>query len=228
MSIVARIDDARFLLSHGRYEGALLCALVAVEATARKRFPKNVALSWKPLTGKQLKPRTMGDGEAFRNFLRAELPTYAPLGPESKVRIGQLSEPLPDAPNLELPTSPDAGASDAEYDEFTQALSAAVEGFSRNLTEYPAEMEAYCERISEQMWPLDKVFWKLCRCGLCHNAQLPDTIAIDETTRLYIRCDEECLHLSVSWVAILISVVEDADENAGLFGRPNESADHDS
>jgi hypothetical protein len=45
-----RIDDALLLWENGRHEGALLCALVALAATARKRYPK------------------LGDREGFERF----------------------------------------------------------------------------------------------------------------------------------------------------------------
>lgn len=39
MGIVERVEDAELLWSAGRMEGALLQALVAVDATARRKFP---------------------------------------------------------------------------------------------------------------------------------------------------------------------------------------------
>ncbi len=52
MTIEDRLGDAELLWRHGRREGALLSALVAVAATAQRAFPK------------------AGDGDAFRRFLR--------------------------------------------------------------------------------------------------------------------------------------------------------------
>jgi hypothetical protein len=45
-----RIDDAMLLWKNGRHEGALLCALVALAATAQRRYPK------------------VADGERFERF----------------------------------------------------------------------------------------------------------------------------------------------------------------
>lgn len=56
MSVEARIEDALFLWKSGRREGAFLTALVAVAATARKRFPDRKAV---------------GDRDAFERFLEA-------------------------------------------------------------------------------------------------------------------------------------------------------------
>lgn len=56
MSIHARVEDARFLWQHGRYEGALLSALSAVAATARLRYPDRKAVK---------------DGDAFKQFLES-------------------------------------------------------------------------------------------------------------------------------------------------------------
>jgi hypothetical protein len=52
-----RIDDAVFLASHGRTSGSLLSVLVAVAATARKRYPKS----------------RYSDREAFEGFITDEM-----------------------------------------------------------------------------------------------------------------------------------------------------------
>lgn len=39
MGVTERVDDARFLWAAGRREGALLCVLTAVAASARRTFP---------------------------------------------------------------------------------------------------------------------------------------------------------------------------------------------
>jgi len=54
MSLRARIEDASFLWQHGHREGAFLSALVAVAATARRRFPDRKAI---------------GNRDAFERFL---------------------------------------------------------------------------------------------------------------------------------------------------------------
>ena len=56
MSIRDRIENAELLWSHDRYEGAFLCALSAVAATARLRYPDRKAVK---------------DGEAFKQFLES-------------------------------------------------------------------------------------------------------------------------------------------------------------
>lgn len=53
MSILERLEDAELLWKNGRREGALLCVLVAISATARQRFP-NAA----------------GDRDAFETFMK--------------------------------------------------------------------------------------------------------------------------------------------------------------
>ncbi|MEM9416263.1 MAG: hypothetical protein AAGA29_12420 [Planctomycetota bacterium] len=57
MSVRDRIDDARLLYANGRKDGALLSVLVAVSATSRMRYPRNVKK----------------DREAFLAFLQEEL-----------------------------------------------------------------------------------------------------------------------------------------------------------
>ena len=56
MSIHGRVEDAKFLWQHDRYEGALLSVLSAVAATARLRYPDRKAVK---------------DGDAFRQFLES-------------------------------------------------------------------------------------------------------------------------------------------------------------
>ena len=56
MSVRDRVDDALLLWRHGHRQGALLSALVAVAATARKRFPDR---------------RAVGDRDAFERFLES-------------------------------------------------------------------------------------------------------------------------------------------------------------
>ena len=60
MSIDARIRDAKILLSHGRYEGALLMVLVALAGTSRKRYPQEA----------------QSDREAFIKFFDEEWPRH--------------------------------------------------------------------------------------------------------------------------------------------------------
>lgn len=55
MTVEARVDDVRLLWSGGRRESAFLIALVAVSATARKRFPDR---------------KSVGDPDVFERFLR--------------------------------------------------------------------------------------------------------------------------------------------------------------
>jgi len=66
MSVTDRIDDARVLYSQGRRHGSLLSVLIAVTATARKRFPPNTPSRTDP-------SKPMGDIEAFTTFLHEEL-----------------------------------------------------------------------------------------------------------------------------------------------------------
>lgn len=56
MSVRDRLDDARALYAAGRREGALLSVLIAVSATARKRYPKPI-----------------GDRKAFTDFVGEEM-----------------------------------------------------------------------------------------------------------------------------------------------------------
>lgn len=54
------------LADAGRYEGALLMLLIAVAATSRKRYPLGTKSQNSPA-------KDMGDGEAFKTFLRDEM-----------------------------------------------------------------------------------------------------------------------------------------------------------
>ena len=57
MSIQSRIDDAKLLWEHEHLEGAFLSVLIAVAATARKRYPS----------------RRVRDREAFERFVSEEM-----------------------------------------------------------------------------------------------------------------------------------------------------------
>ena len=59
MSIPDRLADAELLLRHDRHEGALIMVLVAIAATARKRYPNKKF-----------------DGDAFCTFLVDEFPGH--------------------------------------------------------------------------------------------------------------------------------------------------------
>ena len=58
MSVKTRLDDAKVLYENGRREGALLSVLVAIAATARKRYP-----------------RPLGDRQSFTQFVGEEMQT---------------------------------------------------------------------------------------------------------------------------------------------------------
>ena len=64
MSVRDKILDAQLLYANGRKEGALLSVLIAVAATARKRYPLG----------------TKKDGDAFISFLAEELPKVIGVG----------------------------------------------------------------------------------------------------------------------------------------------------
>jgi hypothetical protein len=72
MSIQTRLEEAQLLLEHGRYEGALLCVLIALAATAQRRFPRGKTKSIQNPKNK------MGDGEAFQTFVTQEIPNVIP------------------------------------------------------------------------------------------------------------------------------------------------------
>lgn len=67
MSIRTRVEDAMILYAIGRPEAALLCALVAISATAKRRRPRGTPSVQHP--GKQMRDR-----EAFEAFVKEEMP----------------------------------------------------------------------------------------------------------------------------------------------------------
>lgn len=76
MSIRDRVTDAIILWRSGRKDGALLSALVAVAATARRRYPVGT-----PSIDEPTSRRGMGDRESFERFLGTDLgPTLGLLG----------------------------------------------------------------------------------------------------------------------------------------------------
>ena len=74
MSVRERIEDAKLLWQTGRKEGAFIMILIAVAATARKRYPKPpkgakpVPEGQRPWTGEYA-----NDGTAFKTFLLDEM-----------------------------------------------------------------------------------------------------------------------------------------------------------
>ncbi len=72
MSLGDRIIDAEVLWRQGRTEGAVLSILLAVQVPARERYPEGTKSKTR-VNKKTGKRRKMGDGEAFRTFLKEEL-----------------------------------------------------------------------------------------------------------------------------------------------------------
>ena len=75
MSIEARIRDAQLLYANKHYDGALLSVLVALAATARKRYPRD---------------QCYGDKEAFTRFFKEEFYRVSPLkvGGDTVLEVG--------------------------------------------------------------------------------------------------------------------------------------------
>jgi len=79
MSVKARIEDARVLWETGRLEGAVIQVLIAVAATARKRYP-----------------RPIEDSKAYKDFILDELAKVT-NGPDTNVKFfydGQHDVPI--------------------------------------------------------------------------------------------------------------------------------------
>ena len=71
MSVRQRLEDGLFLWSKGRKQSAFTLILIAVAATARKRYPRSTI---------------QGDGEAFRKFCLDEMGAITD-GPSKNVAI---------------------------------------------------------------------------------------------------------------------------------------------
>lgn len=74
MSVRERIEDAKLLWNAGRKEGAFVQILIAVAATARKRYP-NPPKGVKPVPDSQ-RPRPgeyANDGNSFKTFMLDEM-----------------------------------------------------------------------------------------------------------------------------------------------------------
>ncbi len=99
MSIRDRIEDAKLLWNAGRKEGAFLQILIAVAATARKRYPKppkgvkGVPNSQRPMPGEYA-----NDATSFKTFILDEMEKITG-GPKYNVAIpfqGNARTPLED------------------------------------------------------------------------------------------------------------------------------------
>lgn len=73
-NIKKRLDDVDFLISHGRYEAALLLLVTAISGSALKVFPFEQKPITKPKkTNGQAQKKRMTDGEKYKRFLRVRL-----------------------------------------------------------------------------------------------------------------------------------------------------------
>lgn len=80
MSVRDRLEDAYILYQNGRKEGALICTLIAVAATSRKRYPDR---------------NKVKDNKAFKKFISEELSKYGPGWNENtKVRFRFTDKPV--------------------------------------------------------------------------------------------------------------------------------------
>ena len=95
-----RIDDALLLWENGRHEGALLCALVAFEATARKRyqrigarerFERYWAQAHLGVVGAEYRGQCLRIEHILYKWLRCQLVHEAQLPPD--LQFTQESEP---------------------------------------------------------------------------------------------------------------------------------------
>ncbi len=80
MSIDERMKDGRLLYEARRYEGALLCVLVSIGATSRKRYERT---------------EIWHDGDAFCKFLAEEAKRHRVI--PLKMAVGQAAPPRADA-----------------------------------------------------------------------------------------------------------------------------------
>jgi hypothetical protein len=135
------------LYASGRQEGALLSVLVAVAATARRRYPRS----------------SMGDREAFTTFSGEEMFTITGC-------VGQF--------NI---------------------------------------------RFRAQMMPLQDLLYRFVRCELAHEAELPGDVAFEPGEYLLVNVDDDQTTFSDRLLDGLVRAVENAPENADLFGRHTEA-----
>lgn len=78
MSVRQLVDDAAFMIEHGRHDGALALLCIAIGASSRKVFP--------PGTKSQINNDVMRDNEKFTRFLRGRL---AKVGSDDDGTMGQ-------------------------------------------------------------------------------------------------------------------------------------------
>ena len=68
---------------------------------------------------------------------------------------------------------------------------------------------------------IERIFYKLCRCGLCHEAELDPRVSFVEASGLRSspedRGGQQHLELSTGWILQLAVLVIGAPENANLL-----------
>lgn len=206
MSIPERLADAQLLLGHDRNEGALLSVLVAVGATAQKRYEK------------------MRDCEAYCTFLQDEFKRNNVA--RVLYHMDKPVSPMPPLPieELELPPSPPPPRLGDDMEAWREAqeardadVKARIEAHYKRLGDRVRDRKEWGER--QTLMPMGLILYALCRCGLCHKAELDPRVSFVDAPGLSPDLKDQHLKLPVGWIARLATIVIGAPENAHLFSN---------
>lgn len=215
--------DAATLWKAGRSEGSLLMVLVSIEATARERFPEGTK-SREHVDQKTGKPKNMGDGEAFCAFLDAELVRHKCI----RMRL-LMTKPPTDPPTMpeEFDNSslPEHGVWDPDdpesylkaEQEWFVAFKAKIEARDAAWKAFRQRQEKWAKDADKYLMSIDRVFWKLCRCKICHRGKLAPNVKFVDQPGLSSSLDKQSLELSFGWVRQLAITVIWAEENKGML-----------
>ena len=220
MSLRDRIVDAELLWRNGRTEGALLSILLAVEVTARKRYPRGTKSKTR-VSKKTGKPQKMGGGEAFCTFLNEEIRRHG--APPMRLLMNKPPSDPPKFPrDRKMPPMPEWDSADIEacikaerkwHADFKKWLA----DRERRVADFKCAIDAWSKMADKYLMDLEQVFWKLCRCGICHEGGVSPQVRFIEQSGLYSSLKSQKLKLSKTWIRLLAMTVILAKENEGVF-----------
>ena len=72
-------------------------------------------------------------------------------------------------------------------------------------------------KFRNEMILLQDLLYKFVRCNLAHEAELPEDIKFEESDRLRVKVDVDCITFSDGLIDVLATVVSNAKENCSEF-----------
>ena len=83
--------------------------------------------------------------------------------------------------------------------------------------DFRSARDAWSKMADKYLMDLEQIFWKLCRCGICHEGGVSPQVRFIERPGLCSSLDKQKLKLSKTWIPLLARTVILAKENKGVF-----------